>query len=110
MELQSLNLLKTAPRNIPELLDIDGAIRSILVISAYIDMDTIDAIVKHLHERSDDRTSPELWIYTDYCAKWLHHKPRTSRRNPQIQRKIATKRIHRRQRNLLDQYRQSLPQ
>lgn len=68
MELQSFNLLKTAPRNIPELLDIDGAIRSIFVISAYIDMDTIDAIVKHLDRRRDDRTSPRLWIYTDYFS------------------------------------------
>lgn len=62
VELQSFNLLKTAPRNIPELLDIDGAIRSILVISAYIDMDTIDAIVNHLDGRRDGRTSPCLWI------------------------------------------------
>jgi hypothetical protein len=75
MELQSFSLLKTAPRNIPELLDIDGAIRSIFVISAYIDMDTIDAIVKHLDGRRDDRTSPRLWIYTDYCSSGFTTNP-----------------------------------
>lgn len=75
MELQSFTVLKTAPRKIADLLNIDGAIRSVIVISAYIDMDTINAILRHVDKRRDDRTSPQLWVYTDYSSSGFTTNP-----------------------------------
>jgi hypothetical protein len=68
--LKSLNLLNEdqTPCTIESLFTLETAVRTLIVISAYIDVETIDAIVKFLRKNKDRRAYPTLRIYIDYSA------------------------------------------
>ena len=68
MELQSSRLARNFANNINDLLAIEGAVRSVIAISAYTDIDTINKLISFARGAADRRGRPTLRIYTDYSS------------------------------------------
>ncbi|WP_295385606.1 phospholipase D family protein [uncultured Thiodictyon sp.] len=75
MELQSSQLVNNTSHSIDELLAIAGAVRSILVISAYTDIYTIDRLISFARTAHDNRTLPTLRVYIDYSSSGFTTNP-----------------------------------
>ena len=85
--LKSLNLLKEdEAASIASIFHVAGAVRTVVAISAYVDIATIDAIVDFVRDSRDNRGKPTLKIYTDYSASNYTTLPE---RNAELQRCTA---------------------
>ncbi len=64
MKIKSLRLYD-ACQPLNKLFQISGAIRNVVIISAYIDFDSIDQLIKYVDEIADTRGLPSLRIFID---------------------------------------------
>lgn len=64
MEIVSLRS-QDEPFSLNDIFTVPGAVRSIIAISAYIDIDSIKELVKFLSDSADSRGKPSLKIYID---------------------------------------------
>ncbi len=72
MELVSLKLNNNKNIELHDLLDIQGSIRRIIIISAYIDLDVIEDLIKYLKKYKDNRSCPVLKIFTDSSSSCFY--------------------------------------
>jgi phosphatidylserine/phosphatidylglycerophosphate/cardiolipin synthase-like enzyme len=56
------------PVKFKELFDVEGAIRNVIAISAYSDIETIQQLIKHTKDRADARVRPSLKIFIDKAS------------------------------------------
>jgi len=64
MKIKSLRLYG-ACQPLNKLFQISGAIRNVVIISAYIDLDSIDQLIEYIDEIADTRGLPSLRIFID---------------------------------------------
>jgi hypothetical protein len=67
--------LENGSQPIADLFNIQGKVRNIIVISAYIDFESINQLIEFAKNRSDDRCEPSLRIFIDKAASHFVSNP-----------------------------------
>ena len=68
MDIKSLRDKDTQLSTLCEHFHIEGAIRNVIIISAYIDIESIKQVIDFVHERADSRGRPTLRFFIDKAS------------------------------------------
>ena len=88
MELVSLKVNNDKNIDLHHLLNIQGSIRQIIIISAYIDLDVIEELIKYLKKHKDDRAYPTLKIFTDSSSSYFYSNINIKEKYKKLSKKI----------------------